>query len=76
VDGNFNHLTQRVYPKMSLIKTALECSFDTTEGDCLVLSAPGKNDLKVPIKPTNDKVECRCVFNQDFILSVAFIKTN
>ena len=44
---------------MALIKTSLECCFENTDGDCLVLSAPGKNDIRVPIKPTKNKVECK-----------------
>jgi hypothetical protein len=57
INGKFDFLSQRNYPKMALIKTAITKDF-------LILSAPGKSELQVPIQPTNDKIECRfSIFN-------------
>ena len=78
VDENFNSITQRVYPKMALIKTSLDCCFDNIDGDCLVLSAPGKNYIRVPIKPSKHLVECRYlkirIKRFDFVLICYLIK--
>jgi uncharacterized protein YcbX len=52
INEKFDFLSQRNYPKMALIKTAIET-------DYLILSAPGKTELKVPIQSTNDRIECR-----------------
>lgn len=52
VDSNFSFLSQRKLPKMALIHQRLS-------GDSIILSAPGKSDLKVPIKTPETKIQCR-----------------
>ena len=48
--GSFK--TQRQLPRMALIKPSVE-------KDALVLNAPGKEPLRVPIQPTTEKIKCR-----------------
>ena len=52
VDETNSFLSQRKMPKMALIHQKLV-------GDHLVLSAPGKRDLKVPVSMPRNKIKCR-----------------
>lgn len=52
IDKNGSFQTQRQISKMALIRPSLD-------GDCIRLSAPGKDDIKVPITPSSTKVQCR-----------------
>jgi hypothetical protein len=55
IDENNAFISQRTVPKMALIKIRID-------GDYLVLSAPDASDIKVPIKPPQNKRECKLVF--------------
>lgn len=52
IDENGNFLTGRQLPKMLLIKPKVT-------KDYLILTADGQKDLKVPIKPPENLLNCR-----------------
>lgn len=65
VDDKGSFLTQRQLPKMALIQPRL----DSANSECLVLSAPGKQDIQVPIKPAKtNRLDCRLNYHQLYIL--------
>jgi uncharacterized protein YcbX len=55
IDSAKVFMSQRTVPKMALIMPKIQ-------GDEIVLSAPGMDDLRVPVKPPSNKIECRLVF--------------
>lgn len=53
IDKNGSFRTQRQLPKMALIKPSIE-------GNFIVLNAPNKETIKVPVEPTTkNKIKCR-----------------
>lgn len=52
IDENFSFLSQRKMPKMALIHQRLS-------NDSIILSAPGKKDLKIAIKTPEHLIKCR-----------------
>jgi uncharacterized protein YcbX len=52
IDENGNFLTGRQLPKMLLIKPRVT-------KDYLILTADGQKDLKVPVKPPKNLLNCR-----------------
>lgn len=66
VDSTGSFRTQRQLPKMALIKPSLE-------GDFLVLNAPHKNPLSVPIQNQNSIKKSYRFFCLDFIINEKII---
>lgn len=63
VDKSSSFLSQRKMPKMALIHQKLS-------GDHLILSAPGKPELKVPIAMPGNKLKCRYIYNCCFFFKL------
>lgn len=52
IDQNNVFISQRTVPKMALIKPRIQ-------GDYLILSAPGTEEIKVAVQPPKNKRECK-----------------